>query len=107
MTRSLYRCLLRLHPAEFRRQFADEMLWIFDQVSGAESPASLFADGFLSLVRQWVLRAGMWKLAVAGAGGLLEIALACYLVGGPMETTHIVASGFAQSSDAALDRFSG
>lgn len=30
VSRSLYRCLLRLHPPSFQAQFAHEMLWIFD-----------------------------------------------------------------------------
>jgi hypothetical protein len=29
----------------------------------------------ISLARQWLLRSGMWKLAVAGAGGLIQITL--------------------------------
>lgn len=28
---NLYRCLVRLHPAAFRREFANEMLWIFEE----------------------------------------------------------------------------
>jgi Ca2+-binding EF-hand superfamily protein len=53
MTRRLYIVLLRLHPPAFRQRFGDEMLGIFD-----ESPqkASLIADGFVSLFRQWTLR---------------------------------------------------
>jgi hypothetical protein len=62
--RFLYRSLLRLHPASFRDQFAAEMLWIFDQAPGGFAGA-LLADGLVSLVRQWVLRAGVWKIAAS------------------------------------------
>jgi len=63
--RFFYRCLLQLHPPYFRRQFADEMLWIFDQTPGPLGPAALFFDGMASLARQWILRSGSWKVVVA------------------------------------------
>jgi hypothetical protein len=68
--RICYRCLLWLHPPMFRRQFADEMLWIFDQ-----SPAhgALFGDGAASLGRQWLLRSGWWKIALAIALAVFQI----------------------------------
>jgi Ca2+-binding EF-hand superfamily protein len=56
MLRTLYLSLLRLHPRHFRQRFADEMLEIFEEVSGARAVASVFADAFVSLFRQWVLR---------------------------------------------------
>jgi len=55
-SRSLYRALLRLHPSGFRTRFADEMLWIFDEVAEREGVVGLFGDVFLSLARQWTLR---------------------------------------------------
>ena len=76
MTRSLYRFLVRLHPPAFRQQFADEMLWIFDEAGAVEGVAPYFADGLVSLVRQWLIREGTWKIAVAAIGGLLHISLA-------------------------------
>lgn len=72
MTRLLYRLLLGLHPPAFRRQFAGEMLWIFDESTGAAA-WMLLADALISLARQWLLRSGAWKLLVAGAGGLIQI----------------------------------
>jgi hypothetical protein len=72
MTRTLYRGLLWLHPPAFRREFAGEMLWIFEEAA-AGGVAPLFADGLLSLLRQWLLRSGPWKLAAAVIGGLLEV----------------------------------
>ena len=60
--RSLYRCLLLLHPEVFRNEFADEMLWIFDQASAKGSVAPLFADVLASIARQWILRLPGGKL---------------------------------------------
>jgi hypothetical protein len=55
--RGLYAGLLRLHPKPFRQQFADEMLWIFDQQAAEERGAGrLFLDALASLARQWLLR---------------------------------------------------
>ena len=73
MNRILYQWLLWLHPPLFRREFAGEMLWIFDSSVETEGVASLFFDGIASLARQWLLRSGSWKIAVALAGGLLQI----------------------------------
>ena len=56
MIRLLYVWLLRIHPRRFRERFAEEMLWIFDQAAGPRSVIRLFADGVLSLGRQWMLR---------------------------------------------------
>ncbi len=56
MLRGLYYWLLRLHPRCFRQRFAEEMLEIFEDVSGPLAIASLLADAFVSLFRQWVLR---------------------------------------------------
>jgi len=72
MIRWLYRWLLWLHPPAFRRQFADEMLWIFDEES-SHGLTRLFADGLVSLARQWLVRSGVWKLLPAAAGGLLTL----------------------------------
>ena len=54
MIRFLYFCLLRLHPPHFRRRFADEMLWIFDQP--AQNRFRLLADAAASVLRQWLFR---------------------------------------------------
>ncbi len=75
MSRSLYRCLLRIHPGEFRRQFADEMLWIFDEAGFAEGRGRLLGDALRSLVRQWALRSGSWKIAVALVGALVQVTI--------------------------------
>ena len=80
MTRALYRCLVRLHPLTFRREFAGEMLWIFDEVSAARGVTRLFADGFVSLARQWLIRQGVWKVVAAAIGGLLYISFALKIV---------------------------
>jgi len=81
MIRVLYRVLLWLHPPAFRREFGGEMLWICDETSGSAAVWMLFADALVSLARQWVLRAGAWKLVVASAGGLLQITLGGLIFG--------------------------
>lgn len=72
MKRTVYRGILWLHPPAFRREFAEEMLWIFDQAAGTAALWLLF-DGLASLARQWLLRSGAWKLPVAAAGALFQI----------------------------------
>jgi hypothetical protein len=64
MMRSLYRFLLRLHPVEFRDEFTEEMLWIFDQAGQGASVIPLFVDALESLARQWLVRSGAWPYAV-------------------------------------------
>ena len=61
MLRPLYRYLLRLHPKAFRQRYGREMLWIFDESSGVTDRGSLFVDGMVSLVRQWLARPANWK----------------------------------------------
>lgn len=61
MLRSVYRCLLRLHPPVFRQRFAEEMLSIFDQAQRKRATVGLLVDGFLSLTRQWALRPEFWR----------------------------------------------
>ncbi|HEV3200528.1 MAG TPA: hypothetical protein VGZ73_21645 [Bryobacteraceae bacterium] len=74
MIRSIYRSILRLHPPGFRQQFAEEMLWIYDETAGAGA-VSLLTDGFFSLVRQWMTRPATLTLAAAGCGGAMHMAL--------------------------------
>lgn len=50
--RSVYRYILRLHPAPFRERFSDEMLWIFDEECKHGACARLLFDAAWSLVRQ-------------------------------------------------------
>ena len=75
MTRALYRGLVALHPRAFRAQFTEEMLWIFDETAAAGRVGPIFADGLVSLARQWLIRRGTWKVAVAAIGGVLHISL--------------------------------
>lgn len=67
--RILYMALLRFHPKPFRKRFADEMLWIFDQAVAEGGAMRLFTDALTSLARQWLLRpdCGEKPLAAAGA----------------------------------------
>jgi len=75
MTRTVYRGLLWLHPRDFRRGFAAEMLWIFDEAAAAEGKGRLLLDGAASLARQWLLRRGAWKALAAAGAALLQVLL--------------------------------
>ena len=48
MTRALYRCLVWMHPPVFRREFAGEMLWIYDQAALANGVVPLFPSARLT-----------------------------------------------------------
>jgi hypothetical protein len=73
MTRFLYRLLIALHPPRFRERFGDEMLCAFDD-AGPDRAPRLFADAFLSLLRQWLLRSSLWKMA---SGAVISGLLIC------------------------------
>jgi hypothetical protein len=74
--RASYRCLIWLHPPAFRRQFAEEMIWIFDEAAGTCGAASLLADASVSLLRQWLLRSELWRGVAAVAGGMVSLVVA-------------------------------
>ncbi len=76
MLRSIYLSLLRLHPSRFRREYAEEMLWIFDQTISSGRRARFLADGLLSLVRQWAY--------LGGHGEQAEASVAIQTAGPPM-----------------------
>jgi D-alanyl-D-alanine carboxypeptidase len=65
MCRSLYRGLLYLHPTAFRQRIAEEMLWIFDEAAVTHGVPRLFADGIVSLLRQWVVRPESWHMPLS------------------------------------------
>ncbi len=76
LPRFLYRCLLRLHPPSFQRQFAQQMLWIFDEAAAREGVVRLIADGLASLARQWLVRWALQKfllgeIALSRSPGLI------------------------------------
>jgi hypothetical protein len=73
--RRFYQCLLRLHPPSFQREFGAEMLWIFGE-SAPGQEVWLITDALISLARQWILRSGAWKVALALVGGLLQVTAA-------------------------------
>jgi len=74
--RHLYRLLLEVHPLEFRCRFATEMLWIFDELPESNRPA-LMLDGIVSLLRQWLLRSGLWKFVL---GLAVNIAIVSFCI---------------------------
>jgi hypothetical protein len=60
-----------LHPRAFRKEFGDELLWIFDEVRYQERLRRLFLDVFLSLVRQHAQAEDLVESRTGGFG--LEI----------------------------------
>lgn len=76
MTRNLYRWLIGLHPPAFRTRFEEELFWIFDESSGASGAAPLLYDAAVSLLRQWLIRSGMWKWLVGGIAGAVPLLIA-------------------------------
>lgn len=84
MTRTLYRALISLHPLAFKERFGAEMLWIYSESSESEV-FYLLTDAFISLLRQRLLRSGIWRFGVGAfvsaflllsCGYSLQIALA-------------------------------
>jgi len=73
MTRTFYRWLICLHPPGFRLRFEEELLWIFDESSGASGALPLLYDAAISLLRQWLVRSGMWKWVLGGIAGALPV----------------------------------
>jgi hypothetical protein len=53
--RSIYRTIVRLHPAEFRTRFGREMALDFEDAQATHSFGSLCLDALLSLGRQWAV----------------------------------------------------
>jgi len=70
----LYACLLAMHPATFRERFAAEMMLNFEEAQASGASAAFFTDALRSLLRQWLLRSGSWKLAAAALGASLQLA---------------------------------
>jgi hypothetical protein len=53
--RGLYNSVLKLHPAAFRNEFANEMVLDFEDALHSYSLAALYLDALISLARQWML----------------------------------------------------
>ena len=76
MMRVLYALLIRLHPHAFRERFAQEMLWIFEEAGHEWGAGALLRDAIVSLLRQWLIRSGLWKWLVAGLVGVVPLTIA-------------------------------
>jgi hypothetical protein len=74
--RYLYALLISLHPASFRKRFAQEMSLIFDEADNSWGAGSLFCDAILSLLRQWLIRSDLWKWLIAGIGAVVLLIIA-------------------------------
>jgi hypothetical protein len=75
MTRTLYRWLICLHPPAFRLRFEEELLWIFDESRDVSGAMSLVQDAAISLLRQWLVRSGIWKWVLGAIAGAVPIYL--------------------------------
>ncbi len=73
MLRALYRFLLFLHPASFRRRFAREMTWVFDEAVRDGQATGFCADVAGSLLRQWGRQSMLWSIAGALVGPALAM----------------------------------
>jgi hypothetical protein len=67
MIRWLYSLFVRCHPHAFRRQFGDQMLSIFEESRRECGSFRLMFDGFVSLLRQWLLRLPQGGVVPRGA----------------------------------------
>lgn len=74
--RFLYALLINLHPASFRKRFAEEMSLIFDEALESWGGCSLLRDAILSLLRQWLIRSELWKWLVAAIAGVVPLIIA-------------------------------
>jgi len=74
--RFLYALLIGLHPPSFRKRFAQEMLWIFDEAANSLGGSLLIVDAILSLLRQWLIRSELWKWFVASIAGVVPLIIA-------------------------------
>jgi len=69
--RSTYRMLLWLHPPAFRRHFADEMTWVFEEAVRDRQASGFCADVAASLLRHWARQPMLWIIAGAITGPAL------------------------------------
>jgi hypothetical protein len=81
------------------------MLWIFEEASVTQGAGGLLADAMRSLGRQWLLRSGSWKVAVALAGALIQVTIGGlgHLLFGPLSQRGPLRSADA-SANIDLDR---
>jgi hypothetical protein len=75
MNRTLYRWLICLHPPAFRLRFEEELLLIFDESTDTSGAAPLVYDAAISLLRQWLMRSGLWKWVLGGVAGAVPVVI--------------------------------
>jgi hypothetical protein len=73
-----------MHPVEFRSEFGDQMISIFEEMTAECTNATgLCFDAMVSLARQWLVRSGMlWK-------ALVSIALTGLTFAVPLRAPHM------------------
>ncbi len=110
--RPVYRALLWLHPPFFRKRFADEMLWLFDETVATEGAVALLLDGLISMLRQWLLRprssrivpARSWRVAAAVLGALLQVGIVTALTANHATRTASVRRMNSSAATATASR---
>jgi hypothetical protein len=106
MKRFFYRVLIGLHPEHFREQSGEEMLWIFDE-SSQDGTLRFFSDCLLSLLRQWFLRSGLWKLGAGAVVSALFLSVRGYYLASstkasPDPRTPVDMAAFSRSAAQAV-----
>ena len=66
LLRTVYQGMLRLHPADFRAEFGDEMLWIFDEECKCGRALAVMLDGIRSLTVQVVRKSAPVQYEAVG-----------------------------------------
>jgi len=101
MKRRFYRLLLWMHPPGFRDQFADEMLWIYDEAASGNGNRAFFRDALGSLARQWLIRRRAWTVVLAALAAASQAALLTPMVRFP---SHKIAGANAPLAVSQADQ---
>jgi hypothetical protein len=85
LLRILYQTIIQMHPASFRGEFGEEMLWIFDEESPEGNAVRMLLDGMRSIVLQHAKSrgresAGLFYREVNSTTSLLRFAQAGFIV---------------------------
>ena len=100
--RAFYSIVLRMHPRSFREQFAAEMLWVFDEAERASQSSGFCLDAVRSLVRQWLCRPWIWKIAGAATGPLLTFWMGAKVVPQPPSDDRGIDLGLVVAAGALI-----
>ncbi|HTH53508.1 MAG TPA: hypothetical protein VL495_06135 [Edaphobacter sp.] len=94
LLRIAYRGMLHLYPASFRSEFADEMLWIFDEEVLRGNTTALFVDAARCIVVRH-MRPPSEQLATSGYYVEIESALPAQRIAQMIMAIGYLGVGFA------------